>query len=127
VIKAVEHIAVMSTDAEKIARFYIDTLGFQDAGRLQVPNTGTLVFVELNGVKIEFFSGGQPAEKSQWGNNETGYKHLCLLAEEVKEETARLKSFGVEFVLDPTDVAGLRVSFFKDPDGNVIELLQHLD
>jgi len=126
VIRGVDHIAVQTADAERAARFYIEALGFSDRGRLEVPGAGTLIFVELNGVKIEFFSGGKVPKESEWGSDQVGYKHLCLLAEDVIEETARLKALGVEFLMDPKDVAGLRVSFLKDPDGNVIELLQHL-
>ncbi|NIM04828.1 MAG: hypothetical protein GTO55_02655 [Armatimonadetes bacterium] len=125
-IKAIEHLAIMAADAEKIARFYIDVLGFEKAGRLQVPDAGTLVFVELNDTKLEFFSGGTPAKESQWGNQQVGYKHICLLVDSVVEETDRLKSLGIKFLLDPTDVADLRVSFFEDPEGNVIEMLERL-
>lgn len=125
-IKAVEHIAVMATDAERTAQFYQEMLGFQDAGSLEVPGAGKLVFVEFDGVKLELFSGGKAPGEPHWGSDRIGYMHLCLLVDDVIAETERLKALGVEFIANPNDVAGLRVSFLKDPDGNVIELFQRL-
>jgi len=37
-----------------------------------------------------------------------------------------LKSAGVEFVEDPTDYANVRIATLKDPEGNLIQLLEPL-
>ena len=127
-IKSLAHVALMASDGEQTKRFYTELLGFTETDRLQVPGAGTLIFLALGDgeTQIELFSGGHPLgpDESPWGSKKVGYTHLCLLADDVREETERLKGLGVQFLLESHDVAGLRVSFFPDPDGNVIELLQ---
>ena len=36
----------------------------------------------------------------------------------------RLKAAGVEFIEDPTDYGPLRIATLKDPEGNLVQLLQ---
>jgi len=51
---------------------------------------------------------------------------VALSADDVDAEWARLKAAGVEFVEDPTDYGTLRIATLKDPDGNLLQLLQPL-
>ncbi len=76
---------------------------------------------------MELFGTGKPRDPDEppFGTEAVGYKHIALLVDSVDEEYARLKALGVEFIMDPATVdSGLRLAFFKDPDGNVLELLQ---
>ena len=38
--------------------------------------------------------------------------------------SARSKAAGVEFVENPTDYGQLRIATLKDPEGNLVQLLQ---
>ena len=123
-IKGIEHVAVVTTDVERAARFYTEVLGFREVGRLETSHSGTLVFVGLNGTTVELFGNGKARSSS--GGDEVGYKHICLRVDDVDAEYARLKSLGVDFHMEPATVdAGLRIAFFRDPAGNPIELMQH--
>jgi len=124
VIRSIDHVAVVTTDVERAASFYAEALGFHETGRLETGHRGTLVFLSLDGTMVELFGGGEPKGPAE-GQPDVGYKHICLLVDDVDVEYARLMARGVEFHMAPTTVeAGLRIAFFRDPDGNPIELLQ---
>ena len=46
--------------------------------------------------------------------------------DDVRTEWKRLKAAGVEFVEDPTDYGNLRIATLKDPEGNLVQLLEPL-
>ena len=47
-------------------------------------------------------------------------------SDDVRADWKRLKEAGVEFIEDPTDDGAVRIATLKDPDGNLVQLLQHL-
>ena len=123
-IQSVEHIAVVTTDVERAARFYTQVLGFKETLRLETTHSGTIVFVSANGTKLELFGGGKPKEPGE-GEGKVGFPHVALLVDDVDGEYERLKALGVEFDTPPTDAgAGIRLAFFKDPDGNRFEIIK---
>ena len=53
------------------------------------------------------------------------YVAPALLVDDVDAEHARLAALGVEFDMPPTDAeAGIRLAFFRDPDGNRLEIIK---
>jgi catechol 2,3-dioxygenase-like lactoylglutathione lyase family enzyme len=53
-----------------------------------------------------------------------GFKHLALQTDDVDGVAARLKAAGTSFTVEPLDAAGgVRLAFFYDPDGNLLELV----
>jgi predicted enzyme related to lactoylglutathione lyase len=59
------------------------------------------------------------------GKNADPARHMVgLEVDDVKAETARLKSKGVDFIEEPNEQGGIWVSTFLDPEGNYIQLLQ---
>jgi len=124
VIKSLDHLALVATDVERAVRFFTDLLGFKESGRLETSHSGTIVFVSLGGTQIELFGTGE-AKAAPAADRAVGFKHVALLVEDIDGEYARLKAAGVEFTMVPTTVeSGLRIAFFKDPDGNALELMQ---
>ena len=122
-IKDIDHVAVVTTDVERAAKFYTDALGFREVGRLETSHSGTLVFLSLGGTMVELFGGGKPRASGDTG--EVGYRHIALLVDDTDAEYERLKGLGVEFTMEPATVeSGLRIAFFKDPDGSPIEIMQ---
>jgi catechol 2,3-dioxygenase-like lactoylglutathione lyase family enzyme len=58
-------------------------------------------------------------------NSQVGAAHLCLRVENVNAEYERLSSEGVTFVSAPhADEFGVVWVYMRDPDGNVVELIQ---
>ena len=125
-IKGMDHVALVTTDVERAAKFYTEVVGLRETARLETTHSGTIVFVGVNGTTVELFGGGKPTAAAEGG--EIGYKHICFLVDDVDAEHARLKGRNVEFDMEPATVdAGLRIAFFRDPDGNRVELMQRPD
>lgn len=122
-IKDIDHVAVVTTDVQRAAKFYTEALGFREVGRLETTHSGTLIFLGLGGTTVELFGGGKPRAAGDTG--EVGYRHLALLVDDADAEYERLKAMGVEFTMEPATVdSGLRIAFFTDPDGSPIEIMQ---
>jgi predicted enzyme related to lactoylglutathione lyase len=61
------------------------------------------------------------------GRNADPARHMVGLAtDDVRTDWKRLKAAGVEFVEDPTDYGSLRIATLKDPEGNLVQLLEPL-
>lgn len=122
-----DHVAITVRDMERSVGFYRDLLGFEVLGQLFL-NEGTLkiVYLQSGAVRVELFEfRGQDAETAV-GVPDTvgGFKHLALQTDDVDGVAARLKAAGTEFTLEPLDAVGrVRLAFFRDPDGNLLELV----
>ncbi len=123
-ITGIAHLAVVTSDIGQAVDFYTGVLGFRETLRLETDHSGTIVFVSLDGTQLELFGGGQPRDPGE-GEGKVGYPHVALAVDDVDVEYERLTSLGVEFDMPPTDAeAGIRLAFFRDPDGNRIEIIR---
>ena len=53
-IKAIDHIGIMTNDLQKSVNFYTDVLGFSVSAKIEMEDAGfSAIFVEKNGSKIE--------------------------------------------------------------------------
>jgi predicted enzyme related to lactoylglutathione lyase len=53
------------------------------------------------------------------------FRHMVgLHSDAVDADYERLKAAGVEFVEPPTEYGGLRIATLRDPEGNIVQLLQ---
>jgi len=73
-------------------------------------------------IELFQFSNVEASEPYQW--HKTGYHHLAFGVENVPEMYERMKADGVEFFFPPKmrGDSGAHWIFFKDPDGNMVEL-----
>ena len=59
------------------------------------------------------------------GRNADPARHLVGLAtDDLRADWKRLKAAGVEFVENPTDYDTVSIATLKDPEGNLVQLLQ---
>ena len=117
-ISGIEHVAIASPDAKKLAGWYVEKLGFAvvyDSGR-------TLIVQAPNGSMIEITTseGERPAQ----GMKLPGLRHLALAVDDFDAEYARLRAAGVQFLDEPQQAKGVRVVYFADPEGNYLHLIQ---
>ncbi len=111
------HIAMRSPDYARAKAFYTETLGFPIVG--QLPGR-EVVFIDIGGTTIEL-SQGTPKPGDQ--KPSCGLMHLAFEVDDVDATYAELKAKGVEFFIEPrTPFGDLRIAFFRDPDGNELEL-----
>jgi glyoxylase I family protein len=115
------------SDIDASIRFYTKALGFvhkltwgQGATRTVLLDTGDGNYFEL--------SGGGSGEPKPEGR----FRHIALRTTDVDAATERARAAGAQVTVEPRDVAlpsdpptPIRISFFKGPDGELIELFQN--
>jgi catechol 2,3-dioxygenase-like lactoylglutathione lyase family enzyme len=128
--KDFQHVTVSVSDVHKSLAFYRDLLGFPVLGRLYYRNKVGLIidFLDIgNNAILEVFSFGVPTKPSEFipDDLQLGMRHMAFTVKNVDAVTARLKKAGVPFTLDPLNATGgVRIAFFKDPDGTLCEIIQ---
>jgi predicted enzyme related to lactoylglutathione lyase len=115
-IKGLRGATTWSEDVNNLLPFYRDLLGLPVA--VQMP--GFAVLGPLGGPSLAL---GTHSEVH--GRNTDAARHMVgLETDDVDGEWQRLSAAGVEFVEKPTDYGQLRIATLKDPEGNLIQLLQ---
>jgi len=117
-IKGLRGASIWSEDVKNLLPFYRDVLGLKVA--LESP--GFVVLGELGSPALAL---GTHSEVH--GRNTDPARHMVALwTDDARTDWKRLKEAGVEFVEDPTDYANVRIATLKDPEGNLIQLLEPL-
>jgi len=115
-IKGLRGATIWSEDVGKLLPFYRDVLGLTVG--LETPG-----FVVLGDPGSPALALGTHSEVH--GRNSDPARHMVGLAtDDLTADWERLKAAGVEFVEDPTDYGTLRIATLKDPEGNLLQLLQ---
>ena len=115
-IKQFNGASIWSEDLNNLLPFYRDVLGLTVGLQLEG-------FVVLGDLKTPALALGTHSEVR--GRNADPARHMVGLATDaIDADCKRLKGAGVEFVEDPTDYGTLRIATLKDPEGNLLQLLQ---
>lgn len=83
--------------------------------------------LKIGGTFLEVFQFSSPDPLSQSGNrpvNNHGITHICLEVEDIQGEYERLKAAGMPFNCPPQSQEGSSMVYGRDPDGNVVELIE---
>jgi len=110
-------IALPVADADRSGQFYGGALGLPELFRF-----GSLVFFDCAGVRLMLEGGDRPVEASG------GVCHYFKV-DDIEASVADLKSRAVEFIDQPHCIAKLPdhelwMTFFKDPDGHMLALME---
>lgn len=115
---ATHHVALLTDNFAAMETFYTQTLGLPVTKRWDDVN---IVFINIGSTTIELMGrdnrSGRPA-------NQYGFDHIALLVEDVDDAYAELKAAGVTFTVEPKNFKDVRIAFFTDPDGNLLELFE---
>jgi len=119
------HIAFTTGDLNEAIEFYCDLLGLEEAFRLK-DDQGKLMLVYLKVGEdsfIELFPGR--GEKTEGEKSEFGFRHFCLLVDDMEATVTKLRKNGVELERDPSrGKDGNLQCWVRDPDGNDVELME---
>jgi catechol 2,3-dioxygenase-like lactoylglutathione lyase family enzyme len=117
-----DHVHLRSADCEAAARFYEQMFGAAPVFRREVE--GMLrIALDLNGLAlfIDQVSEGTPKAPPP---PYIGLEHICLAVNGLDAAAGELRSKGVRFVVEPTQLRpGVRYAFIEAPDGVRIELI----
>jgi len=115
-MKGLAGATIWSEDLKNLLSFYRDVLGL--TVRHEAP--GFVVFGEAG---TPAFALGTHSEVR--GRNADPARHMVgLVTDDVRADSKRLKAAGVEFVEDPKDYGNLWLATLRDPEGNLVQLLQ---
>lgn len=120
-LSGTHHIALVTPDLARLRAFYVETLGLPLAGGFAGHD---IVFIGIGETAIELIQGSGARPRTA----ETGWAHLALEVPDVVAAHDALTAQGIAFHVAPMDfppeAPAVRIAFFRDPDGNEIELVQ---
>jgi catechol 2,3-dioxygenase-like lactoylglutathione lyase family enzyme len=143
-IRGIHHTAISTADLERSVRFYRDLLGFEQAftsgwerGDEKADkitglrdSAARMVMLKAGNVCIELFEYSNPQPRP--GDPvrpacDHGITHLCLDVRDIEAEYERLKAAGMVFHCPPQNMGTVSATYGRDPDGNIVELLEVKD
>lgn len=119
---AIRHVLINVTDVARSVDFYTHLLGGEPVGEA----TADLALIDFLTATIEL-RRVDGAVGSTWREDDRhlGFRHVGFKVGQVDPLAAELKAAGVPFRLDPVDAVGeVRIAFFQDPDGTVLEIVE---
>jgi catechol 2,3-dioxygenase-like lactoylglutathione lyase family enzyme len=135
------HAAISTPDLERCLRFYKDVIGCQEAwtfdweaGSAEADamtglkdSAARAVMLKLGDSYLEVFEFSSPEPQTVSAERpvcDHGITHICLQVENLHNEYERMKAVGMRFHSPPLTQDSGYVIYGRDPDGNVIELIE---
>lgn len=150
-LSSIDHINIVVTDLEAMARFYTEVLGMTITKRVTISGEwidrvvglhgakGEVIYLDLpSGPRVELLRyvtppGAAPAGLGE--SNTRGIRHMAFRVGDIDLVVARLRDAGVNFLSDVqlvpdsqvTYAGGVRkrLVYFRDPEGNLLELCEY--
>jgi len=116
VIKGVRTSSIWSEDLNNLLPFYRDTVGLTVG--MEAP--GFVILGDPNAPSVALGTHSEVRGKAK----EPARHIVGFETDDIQSDCARLKAAGVEFVEEPNKMDGGWIATFKDPDGNLLQLLQ---
>lgn len=117
------HMALLTPNFSRLCAFYRDVLNCPIRGEFPGRN---IVFIDVGSTTIELVESADAGSDPATGR----WAHLAFEVADVDGTYAELSALGVPFHVLPKDfpenAPSVRIAFFRDPDGNVLELVQPL-
>ena len=129
-------------DLDRMHKFYVDVLSCSEVRRADIPaelsraiRAGSDGYVNVwlktpNGEVIKLVSPPRPPQKSAqpaYSSERTGFAYLTFYCRNLEAVLAAAQSQGAVLRSDPSTLSGsigVKLAFFEDPEGNVIELVE---
>ncbi len=143
-IQRFRHVAIIVEDLDRMVKFYTGVLGLELKRDFEIESEefrtgigikdakarGAHLMVPDSNVEIELFQfiDHQSAKEKTSIANMIGYRHMAFIVDDLEKAVEILKGNGVELfsepitVNEPESVRGFRFVYFRDPEGNIIEL-----
>jgi predicted enzyme related to lactoylglutathione lyase len=118
---------IVARDAERLATFYREGLGFAVESVFEFPQ-GSVTRLRRDDARCKLFQpaedvGERPRAEPWYTQPAVGYG--ALLVDDAEAEVARARAAGAEIVTDViSHRPGARYALLRDPEGNVWEILE---
>ncbi len=123
----IEHIAFRCRDIGRQEAFYTKIFGFRRSRTFNAGKPDEFFMLKLGPVRLELFPPKAGAGGAG-GEQEVGYRHLAFGVPKLEPVLEAVRAEGIE--PDPIIelghmLPGFRIVFFRDPEGNTVELMEN--
>ena len=119
---------VFVRDQNEALRFYTETLGFVKKHDVPVGKFKWLTVVspeDPDGTEFLLEPNENPVAKEyQKGIFDQGIPAASFSVTDIRAEYEKLKSLGVAFTMEPTELPNVTIAVFDDTCGNLIQIMQ---
>ena len=119
---------VFVSDQDEALRFYTETLGFVKKHDVPVGEFKWLTVVspdDPDGTELLLEPNENPvAQEYQKGIFDQGIPAASFSVTDIRAEYEKLKSLGVAFTMEPTELPNVTIAVFDDTCGNLIQIMQ---
>ena len=119
---------VFVSDQDKALNFYTETLGFVKKHDVPVGEFKWITVVspdDLEGTELLLEPNENPvAQEYQKGIFAQGIPAASFGVTDIRAEYEKLKSLGVTFTMEPTEMGPVTIAVFDDTCGNLIQIMQ---
>jgi len=124
---SLHHIAFHCHDIHAQEKFYTKHFGFKRVWTFNQGQVNEFFLIRLGDCRLEFFSAPEGTPGEVHGGEQTiGMRHLAFGVDKLEPIIEGLKEDGI--ITDPIisidSVPGLRICFFRDPEGNILEMME---
>jgi catechol 2,3-dioxygenase-like lactoylglutathione lyase family enzyme len=138
-IKGLHHAGISVKNLDRSIEFYCGILGMEllrqgefNGGTMDritgLMNTrGRAAMLRAGGQHLELFEFALPLPKQADARRpvcDHGISHFCIEVTSIEQEFERLTAAGVGFHCSPQAFGKMKATYARDPDGNVVELLE---
>ncbi len=127
-MNAFSHIAINCRDKFAQEKFYTKHFGITRSRTFNKGEANEFFLLKLGSMRLELFGNGKATENDRGGEQAIGFRHLAFDVPKLEPVIEALRADGID--VDPIKevphvAPGLRIVFFRDPEGNIIELLEN--
>jgi glyoxylase I family protein len=125
---AINHLALNCRNVAAQEAFFSKHFGFKRSRTFKAGKPNEFIMLKLGPFRLELFPGGSTKTVDQEGGEQiVGFKHLAFEVAKLEPAVEALRGDGIE--PDPIidfgeTIRGCRLVFFRDPEGNIIELME---
>ena len=146
-LSKVHHVGILVNDFDRSLAFYSKLLGKEPKINTVVENISEfdrqveaqgararVAFFDVDNTSVELIEFVQPKEpRASDGDvpHVAGHKHLCFFVDDCRAAYDEMKADGYTFIAEPCnfadrnpDLKNVTFAYFRDPDGNVLEILE---
>ncbi len=125
---AINHLALNCRNVGAQESFYLKHFGFKRSRTFNAGKPNEFIMLKLGPFRLELFPTDSAKTLNQRGGEQAiGFKHLAFDVPKLEPAIEALRRDGIE--PDPVIdfgavIPGARLVFFRDPEGNIIELME---
>ena len=125
---AINHIALNCRNLAAQEAFFSKHFGFRRSRTFKAGTPDEFIMLKLGSVRLELFpTDSAQSMDTNGGEQVIGFKHLAFEVPKLEPaiEALRADGFEPDPIIDLGDVVpGFRIVFFRDREGNIIELME---